>query len=161
MHDRIGKSEIVEQLARRMSTNEQVASEWLEAILETLYGVFKQDDRGDSVPLTSVPLTAPVLLPLTPEAEESIQGKEIKLEPFPFRVGRESRVRMVKGQLRPMERRKLHAPPNNDLYLIDRGKRLNVSREHFQIEKRRDGTYELVESYAAPEREIIADLLFD
>jgi len=133
-----------------MRANKHVASEWLEATLETLYGIFKQDDRGDSVPLTSVPLTVPVLLPLTPEAEESIQGKEIRLEPFPFRVGRESRLRMVNGVLRPMERRKLHAPPNNELYLIDRGERLNVSREHFQIEKRReDGTYELVDRGSA------------
>lgn len=47
------------------------------------------------------------------------------------------------------ERRKKGDPPNNDLYLIDRGKLLNVSREHFQIDKKEDGTYEVVDRGSA------------
>lgn len=141
MVDRVGKQEIIEQLAKRMSANEQVASEWLEATLETLCDAFKQGKDAT--------LTAPVLCPLTPEARESIQGDEIKLHKFPFRVGRESRVRMVKGSPQSIERRKLQAPPNNDLHLIDSGRRLNVSREHFQIERNEDGTYELVDRGSA------------
>ena len=153
MHDRIGKKKIIEQLATRMSTDEQVASEWLEATLEALYDAFKQSDLGTLYDAfkqdDSVPSTTPVLQPLTPEARESIQGDEIKLDKFPFRVGRECRVRMVDGSPHVIERRKLHGPPNNDLYLLDRGRRLNVSREHFQIEKKEDGTYELVDRGSA------------
>lgn len=47
---------------------------------------------------------------------------------------------MVRGELTYMERRKGDKPPNNDLYLLDNGKLLNISREHLQIEKAADGT---------------------
>lgn len=93
--------------------------------------------------------STPVLLPLTPEARENIQGDEIKLDRFPFRIGRESRLGMVHGSLQVMERRKLSAPPNNNLYLCDRGQTLNVSREHLQIEKKDDGAYHLVDRGSA------------
>jgi len=64
---------------------------------------------------------------------------------FPFRIGRESRVQKVKGQLLRIERPKFDGPqPNNDLYLIDRGYKLNISREHFQIEEV-DGSYHIVD----------------
>lgn len=49
MSDRIGKKEIVQQLATRMQTDEKVASEWLEAILDTLYANFRE---GKGVTLT-------------------------------------------------------------------------------------------------------------
>ena len=51
MADRIGKKEIVQQLAARMQTSEKVASEWLEATLETLYANFKE---GKGVTLTGL-----------------------------------------------------------------------------------------------------------
>ena len=86
--------------------------------------------------------STPVLLPLTPEARNACQGEEIKLHKLPFRIGRENRVTSEK-QVKRKERRKLTGTPNNDLYLIDNGKFLNVSREHFQIDKKEDGTYEL------------------
>lgn len=64
---------------------------------------------------------------------------------FPFRVGRESRGETVKGRffgtLRP---RAPDQAPNNDLYLMDPGPGLQVSREHFQIEQR-DGGFVLVD----------------
>jgi hypothetical protein len=91
----------------------------------------------------------PMLVALTPEAREAMHSEQVKITHFPFRVGRESRMGMVGGALQVMERRKLNAPPNNDLYLIDDGKPLNVSREHFQIERTDDGRYELVDRGSA------------
>jgi hypothetical protein len=91
----------------------------------------------------------PALLPMTPEAKRSIQGDRIKLHKFPFRIGRESRLDRVVNSIKYKERRKKVDPPNNDLYLIDRGKLLNVSREHVQIEKKEDGTYEVVDRGSA------------
>jgi DNA-binding protein HU-beta len=49
MSDRITKKAFVQQVAARMQTDEQVASEWLETILETLYANFK---AGRGVTLT-------------------------------------------------------------------------------------------------------------
>ncbi|MFC1452113.1 FHA domain-containing protein [Verrucomicrobiota bacterium] len=86
-----------------------------------------------------------VLRPMTPEARESIQRDDIPIHAFPFRVGRESRFTLVHGVLRSAERRKSQGPPNNDLYIIDRGELLNVSREHFVIERNEDGALELVD----------------
>jgi len=80
----------------------------------------------------------PVLMALTPEAEASIGGEQLVLEHFPYRIGRESRVEVVGGVVQVAERRRDNlAAPNNDLYLLDRGRSLNVSRRHLQIE--RDG----------------------
>jgi nucleoid DNA-binding protein len=41
MADRIEKKVFVQQLAKRMNSDEKVASEWLEATSETLYENFK------------------------------------------------------------------------------------------------------------------------
>lgn len=38
----IGKKEIAQELAKRMDSTEEIAREWLEAMLETLYDTFKQ-----------------------------------------------------------------------------------------------------------------------
>lgn len=67
----------------------------------------------------------------------------VPVRSFPFRVGRESRVKIVDGRVERIERVKESLnTPNNDLYLVDKGHLLNVSREHFQIE-RLDGKYYL------------------
>lgn len=87
----------------------------------------------------------PVLRSETPTAREALQADEVRLDALPFRVGRESRYGLVRGQWRSMERRELEAAPNNELYLIDNGDVLNVSREHFQIERDDDGNYALVD----------------
>ncbi|MCD6333799.1 MAG: FHA domain-containing protein [Candidatus Latescibacteria bacterium] len=153
MDEQIGKNEILRQLANRMHANEQEASRWLEATLETLHHAFRQEGiPREEVPKSADPVASsvPVLRPMTSEARASIQEKEeIKLDTFPFRIGRESRIRMVNGKPQLMERRKFQAPPNNEVYLIDMGRRLNVSREHFQIEKNEDGTYTLVDRGSA------------
>lgn len=81
-----------------------------------------------------------LLVPLTPEAREALGGQDhVAIDTLPFRIGRESRMAMVGGKLTYMERRKGDTPPNNDLYLVDNGELLNISREHLQIEKTRDG----------------------
>ena len=49
MAERIEKKAFVQQLAKRMNADEAVASEWLEATLETLYENFK---AGRGVTLT-------------------------------------------------------------------------------------------------------------
>ena len=86
-----------------------------------------------------------VLKPMTPEASNSISryclGHEfIGIWAFPFRIGRESRVETVNGKLVHAERNKIGSgKPNNDIYLMDRGRFLQISREHFRIEKTETG----------------------
>lgn len=57
---------------------------------------------------------------------------------FPFRIGRESRVRVDEksGRLVRMERTmNSNVSADNDLYLVDSGHRLNISRSHLSIER--------------------------
>ena len=77
------------------------------------------------------------LVALTPEARSALGGSKVVIPAFPFRVGRESRGSHWAGARMVSERRKPGASPSNDLYLPDGEEPLNVSREHFQIE--RDG----------------------
>ena len=88
-----------------------------------------------------------VLEPLTLEASAALPqflrnvGYAV-IHKFPFRIGRESRVRATERGLERIERHRLtdDAISNNDLYLVDSGQYLNVSREHLQIEIR-NGAY--------------------
>ncbi len=66
----------------------------------------------------------------------------VPLYHFPFRVGREMRVKILDGRIERIERVKVENDlPNNDLYLVDDGGRFNVSKEHFQIERDGDSFY--------------------
>ncbi|HLX81371.1 MAG TPA: FHA domain-containing protein [Burkholderiales bacterium] len=82
-----------------------------------------------------------VLKAMTPEAERSVADGMIvagmvSIRRFPFRIGRESRGRMIDGKFHRQERPKLgNREPNNDLYLVDAGMPLQISREHLRIEK--------------------------
>jgi hypothetical protein len=82
-----------------------------------------------------------VLKAMTPEAIRAVPPSllvegVVGIRKFPFRVGRESRVKKINGSLERIERTKLdNREPSNELYLIDDGHLLNISREHFQIEK--------------------------
>ncbi len=93
--------------------------------------------------------TAPILRALTEEARKSMQRDERIIEHIPYRVGREQRVAIVDGEYRSIERRQSSVPPTNELYLLDMGEKLNVSREHFQIEQEQDGSYVLVDRGSA------------
>lgn len=136
----MNQRKIIEKLANRMNTNERIATRWLEAVLETL---------GNANLHTSVMLSNPILQPMTPEAQQCIQSAEIEICTFPFRVGRESRGHTAKESGVFARIRKRHVPPNNDLYLTDNNETLNVSREHFQIEKKEDGSFELIDRASA------------
>lgn len=88
------------------------------------------------------------LLPLTVDALNTLPAEQMKrgilgIHAFPFRIGRESRLQLDEktGQFHRIERFKKGAhQPNNDVYLVDSGKLLNISREHLQIELR-DGEF--------------------
>jgi len=69
---------------------------------------------------------------LTPESAQAIQARAINIPHLPFRIGRESRHTAWTSSGLTGERR-TEAPPNNDLYLIERSEPLNVSREHLLI----------------------------
>lgn len=95
-----------------------------------------------------------VLEAMTTEAMEAIPQSQriaeyVVIRSFPFRIGRESRMRRVDGKIERIERPKMaEREPNNDLYLLDKGARLNISREHLQIEKTAEG-YALVDRGSA------------
>ena len=87
---------------------------------------------------------------MTREAEAAIpQGAVVDgmvaIRSFPFRVGRESRGKMVGGEFHRIERpRRGDHPTTNDLYLVDGGEMLQISREHFRIERTASG-YQVVD----------------
>lgn len=82
-----------------------------------------------------------ILIPLTKESSEAMiksqcQKEIISITRFPFKVGRESRVgENERGLFLKLRLKKSEATPNNDLYLIDENKQLQVSKEHFEIQK--------------------------
>lgn len=95
-----------------------------------------------------------VLEALTPEAVSAVSPGQIintfvPIRKYPFRIGRESRVRVVEGRMQQAERPKLNqVEPNNDLYLVDQGALLNISREHLQLERDGNG-YRVVDRGSA------------
>ncbi len=92
----------------------------------------------------------PVLRALTPEAEAALRGRqEIEIDRFPFRVGRESRAAPNPVSFDGEERRHRTGAPVNELYLRDENPRKHVSREHFQIERRDDGRFEILDRGSA------------
>jgi pSer/pThr/pTyr-binding forkhead associated (FHA) protein len=80
---------------------------------------------------------------LSPESRHALGGPLYRIRRFPFRVGRESRSFTPQAEY-PNSRRKEESAPNNDLYLVDPGTILNVSREHFLIDRQGD-EYSLVD----------------
>jgi len=89
------------------------------------------------------------LIPLTDTARKASFEQNIPIGQYPFRVGRESRIRIEGGTAVIAERRRTGAPPNNDAYLQDTEEKMQISREHFQIEQRADGGFELVDRGSA------------
>ena len=109
----------------------------------------------DKQAILKILLPKAVLKAMTPEAERAapdgiIESGLIRIQQFPFKVGREARVAMIDGELLIIDRppRVANGKPNNDLYLVDGGQPLNISREHFQIESTADG-YLLVDRGSA------------
>lgn len=85
-----------------------------------------------------------LLVALTPESRAALGAPEREMTKFPYRVGRESRgtERTPHGVV--SERRNPGSRPSNDLYLVEPDEPLNVSREHFEID-RDDAGYVLVD----------------
>ena len=89
-----------------------------------------------------------VLLPLTKEATSAIVKGSCNIElitmsTFPFKIGRESRLgENEKGLFLKLRIIKNNSKPNNDIYLLNESKNLQISKEHFQIEKDKN-TYTL------------------
>jgi hypothetical protein len=101
----------------------------------------------DILPLAVLQALTPVAAIATPQHQRI--GDLISIRKFPFRIGRESRFRKTDRGEERLERLKFdNTEPNNDLYLVDRGELLNISREHLQIEKTADG-YRLVDRHSA------------
>jgi len=86
-----------------------------------------------------------VLKALTGKAKHAILkkgfGKElIPIFDFPFKMGRETRVSYIDGEIIIQERHKLSGnAPSNDIYLFDNGQFLQISREHCSITKCENG----------------------
>jgi len=78
-----------------------------------------------------------LLKALTPEARAALGGNFCQITKFPFRVGRESRLKLNASFAG--SRRQTNPIPNNDLYLVETGTLINVSREHFLIDAQGNG----------------------
>ncbi|WP_201353088.1 FHA domain-containing protein [Hydrogenimonas urashimensis] len=93
-----------------------------------------------------------VLLAQTDQAAAAIPIKNqfddmIPIWKFPYRIGRESRVEVDDhGHIIVKERFKhgMKSVPTNDIYLIDFGERLQISRDHLQIVEE-DGKYYVID----------------
>lgn len=68
---------------------------------------------------------------------------------FPFSIGRESRVMLIKGVAHRLERPGSGiAEGLNDIYLMDTGALLQISREHCRIEQAADGGFQIVDRHS-------------
>ncbi len=99
-----------------------------------------QTDRSNTELFNALlPLAA--LVPLTEQALHALPDIHVRrgiavIYAWPFRIGRESRMLVDEksGQIARLERyRPAGFTPTNDLYLIDEGQLLSISREHLLI----------------------------
>jgi len=80
------------------------------------------------------------LFALTENARNALGGSEFALEQLPWRVGRESRKHDTPEKKALFaDKRSPANKPNNDLYLVEETELINVSREHFQIDRAGEG----------------------
>jgi len=89
--------------------------------------------------------STPALVPLTRKSRKAFPFTCIEMHGFPFLVGRESRGLGTSGSLEHGENRRGSSCPNNDCYLEHAGRGRFISREHFQIEKRANGAFYLID----------------
>ena len=77
-----------------------------------------------------------VLLPLTQKAKQSLPTEEklIPIRLLPFKIGRESRLgKNERGIFIKLRMINENSQPNNDIYLVDDGNQLEISKEHCEI----------------------------
>lgn len=76
-----------------------------------------------------------VLLPLNEKSKQSLQNdKIISIKNLPFKIGRESRLgENERGFFVKLRILSDDSKANNDIYLIDNDKFLQISKEHFEI----------------------------
>lgn len=92
-----------------------------------------------------------VLKALTPEALHALPATMqrhglVVIHEFPFNIGRESRVMVIKDNLHRIERLGSGVAKGiNDVYLLDSGALLQISREHCRIEQNADGSHQVVD----------------
>ncbi|CAM3961531.1 FHA domain-containing protein [Arcobacter cloacae] len=84
-----------------------------------------------------------VLLPITKEAKVSLMDKKmIVINSFPYKIGRESRIsESDRGVFVKLRIFSSSINPNNDIYLVNSTQSLEISKEHFQIEKKDNKYY--------------------
>ena len=70
---------------------------------------------------------------MTEDARRALGMAEIRIERFPFSVGRERRAAVMKVVI-SVERRMKVVPPLNDTCLVEATQRHRVSGEHFRID---------------------------
>ncbi len=81
------------------------------------------------------------LVALNEEARRALNGVQIEIERFPFKVGRESRGFLSRASM-SIERRLGSASPLNDVYLsASAADGPRISREHFLIDRTPEGHY--------------------
>jgi FHA domain-containing protein len=82
------------------------------------------------------------LVALTEQAQAALGGRtEVRINRFPFKVGRESRMSSFAKLKSELERRLQRSAQLNDLYLLESPSAgpLHISREHFVIERFENG----------------------
>jgi pSer/pThr/pTyr-binding forkhead associated (FHA) protein len=80
------------------------------------------------------------LVALTEPGKVALDGADFVITEFPYRVGRESRKHDTPEKKALFaDKRSPANKPNNDLYLVEETELLNVSREHFQIDRGEGG----------------------
>lgn len=105
-------------------------------------------ETRDSILQSLFPLA--VLKALTTESLHSLPATMqrkglVPIYDFPFNIGRESRVMLIKGVPNRLERPGSGVEKgSNDIYLMDQGTLLQISREHCRIERTADG-YQVVD----------------
>lgn len=79
---------------------------------------------------------------LTAEMDLAFRGPKLEISESPFKIGRECRSRRSRQPPPGIQERRMGvAPHNNDLYIIETGSRLFVSREHLLLDWREDTLY--------------------
>ena len=85
-------------------------------------------------------MSSALIVALTEPGKLALGGAEFAITQFPWRVGRESRkYDSPEKKAFFADKRSPTNKPNNDLYLVEETDLINVSREHFQIDREGGG----------------------